>query len=64
MKRLSRLQQRNLVVEKAMPEVKKMVKKHGLSVVNSCISRLKEHSKKLKQLEQMKTEVANLEREI
>lgn len=64
MKRQNKQQLRNQIIEKAMPEVKKMVKKHGLSIVNSCIARLKEHSKKLNQLEQMKSEIAKLEREI
>jgi hypothetical protein len=64
MKRATKQQLRNQVIEKAMPEVKRMVKKHGLSIVNSCIARLKEHSKKLRQLEVMKSEVAKLEREI
>lgn len=47
-----------------MPEVKKIVKKHGRTVVVWCINQLREYEKKVRQLEQLKKEAAKLEKEI
>lgn len=64
MKKLSNLEARRKQIERALPQVKQMVKKHGLSIVNAAILRLKEHRKKLSELEKMKSEVEKLESEI
>ena len=49
---------------RAMPEVKRLVKKHGGTVVLWCISQLREYERKVKQLAELKREAAKLEREI
>lgn len=50
--------------EQAMPEVKRMVKKHGRNVISWCINQLKEYEKKVKQLDLAKKEVSRLEKDI
>lgn len=49
---------------KAMPEVKKLVKKHGRTIVIWCINQLREYEKKIKQLVELKKEADKLEKEI
>lgn len=49
---------------KAMPEVKKLVKKHGRKIVNWCINQLREYEKKVKQLAELKKEAEELEKEL
>lgn len=49
---------------KAMPEVKKLVKKHGRTIVIWCINQLREYEKKVKQLAELKKEAEKLEKEI
>ncbi len=50
--------------EQAMPEVKKLVKRFGRSVVSGCLTRLADYDKKMKQLSEAKKAVANLEKEL
>jgi hypothetical protein len=50
--------------EKAMPEVKRLVKLYGLSVVAGCLSRLRDVDKNRRRLMAMKREVAELERRL
>jgi hypothetical protein len=50
--------------EKAMPEVKRLVKLYGLSVVGGCLSRLRDVDKNRRRLMAMKREVAELERRL
>ena len=50
--------------KKAMPAVKKLVKKHGRNVVVWCINQLKEYEKKIKRLKELKKETSELEKEI
>ena len=49
---------------KAMPEVKKLVKKYGRKTITWCINQLREYEKKIKELETLRQEAAKLEKEI
>lgn len=48
----------------AMPEVRALVKKHGLKVVGSCITRLRELRREEAELEAARKRVQELERRI
>ncbi len=50
--------------KKAMPDVKKVVDKHGLVTVNYCLNQLKEYNRKSNKLAKMKKEAAELEKQI
>lgn len=50
--------------EEAMPDVKKLVKKHGRVVIQHCINQLKDYESKVKQLEKLKKDTELLEAEI
>ncbi len=64
MRKITLIEKRQSARDKAMPDVKKIIKRHGITAVNSCILKLKEHSKKLRELEDMKEQVEKLESEI
>lgn len=49
---------------KAMPDVKKMVSKHGRATIIWCLNQLKEYEKKTKQLQELKKEAEKLERQL
>ena len=51
-------------VDKALRDVKKLVRKHGLEITNNCLTRLKDYEKKLRELERAKREVSQLERNV
>ena len=61
---MTQLEKRQVAREAAMPEVKKLVKKHGRQAVQSCLNSLKDYERTLKQLESAKKEVAMLEKKI
>lgn len=46
----------------AMPEVKKLVRRFGRTTIAACLSTLKDHEKGVKRLNDLKKEVARLER--
>lgn len=48
----------------AMPDVREIVKKHGLTAVNSCLSKLREFDKKARQAQKLRDEADKLEREL
>jgi hypothetical protein len=50
--------------EAAMPEVKKLVRKHGRSTISACLQQLRDYEKKLRQLETARSEVAALESQL
>jgi len=50
--------------QNAMPDVKRIVKKHGRTAVIWCINQLREYEKKVKQLEQLRRDAKKLEEEI
>lgn len=56
-----RLRQANA---EAMPDVKEVVRKHGLTRVNSCLHKLREFDKKARQAKQLREEADKLEREL
>lgn len=56
-----RLRQANA---EAMPDVKEVVRKHGLTRVNSCLHKLREFDKKARQAKQLRDEADKLEREL
>ena len=60
-KRPSKMQQHNEAIKNAMPEVRALVKKHGRSIVRSCIERIYAFEKKAAQIEKLKAEANALE---
>lgn len=59
-----RIELRRARAHAAMPEVKRLVRKFGRSVVASCLIKLREHEKGIAKLQALKTEVAKLERQL
>ncbi len=47
--------------KQALPEVKKVVRKFGRNVVIWCVNQMRDYEKKVKQLEQAKKAVQDLE---
>jgi len=50
--------------EACMPEVKRLVKKYGLSIVGGCVSRLRAHANAQKRVAMLKREAADLEKRL
>lgn len=50
--------------DKAMPEVKRLVKKYDRAAIQSCLNSLKDYEIKKQQLADAKEEVARLEKEV
>jgi hypothetical protein len=48
----------------AMPDVREVVKKHGLTAVNSCLTKLREFDKKARQAQKLREEADKLESEL
>lgn len=48
----------------AMPEVKRLVKKFGRSVVSGCLARIRDYEKSQKRLADLKREMAQLEKRL
>ena len=63
-KRINLIEQRRIAKEKAMPEVKKLVNKHGRVTIQRCLNTIYEHQKKAERLEELKGEVEKLESEL
>ena len=63
-KQVSKAEQRRQLVISAMPDVRDLVKKHGLSVINSCLGRLREYDKKQRAAQRLREEADKLEREL
>lgn len=59
-----RLEKLGAARKSAMPEVSKLVKKHGRNVVLWCVTQLRDYENKVKELARIKAEAAKLEREI
>jgi hypothetical protein len=64
LKRLTVPKQTRLRRDKAMPEVKKLVTKHGRIAIQGCLNLIREHEKKLEKLEDLKGEVSRLEKDL
>lgn len=63
-KATSKAERLRLANAEAMPDVKEIVKKHGLTRVNSCLCKLREFEKKARQAKQLRDEADKLEREL
>lgn len=63
-KTTSKAERLRLANAEAMPDVKELVKKHGLTRVNSCLIKLREFDKKARQAKELREEADKLEREL
>jgi hypothetical protein len=63
-KPVSQAEQRRQQVLAAMPEVKELVKRHSLSSINGCLTRLRESDKKARQANKLRQEADKLEQEL
>lgn len=63
-KSVGKQEQHRQAVTAAMPDVREVVKKHGLSLVNSCLSKLREHDKTAKKAAALREQAEKLEREL
>lgn len=63
-KKLTRMEQSRLARKNAMPEVKKLVRKHTRTTVQSCLNIIREHERKAERLEALKGEVSGLEKQL
>lgn len=59
---MTKLERRRELQQAAMPEVKKLVRRYGRTVITVCLSKLKEHEKACQKLAALKREVAALEK--
>lgn len=50
--------------ERAMPEVKKLVKKYGRTAIGWCVNQLREYERRVKKLAEAKREVARLQKDL
>lgn len=64
MKKQTPLERRRALRSTVMPHVKRLVRKYGRSNIAHCVSQLKEHEKTVKRLNDLKREVARLEKAI
>jgi hypothetical protein len=63
-KRITFQEKRRETVQAAMPEVKKLVRRFGRSAITSCLNKLREYEKNVHRMQQLKQEVARLERQL
>ena len=63
-KRPSKTEQHKEAIKAAMPEVRALCRKHGRSIVRSCIERIYAFEKKSAQVEKLKAEAEELERKL
>jgi ribosomal protein S20 len=63
-KHLSQNEMRRARADKAMPEVKKLVRKFGRTAISNCLIRLHEYEKSVERLQSLKSEVVKLEKEL
>lgn len=63
-KQISAREKHRQAVQSAMPDVREVVKKHGLTMVNSCLLKLREFDKKARKAEQLRQEADKLEQEL
>lgn len=61
---ISKAEQHRIAIAEAMPDVKELVKKYGITRVNSCLSKLREYDKKARQAAKLHEEAEKLEREL
>lgn len=63
-RRPSKMDQHRTAIKEAMPEVRALCKKHGRSIVRSCIERIYQFEKKAAQVEKLKAEAEALEKRL
>jgi hypothetical protein len=63
-KKITKAEQLRLANAEAMPEVKELVKKYGITRIQSCLSKLREFEKKARQAKQLRDEADKLEQEL
>ena len=61
---INKREQHRLAMQSAMPDVREVVKKHGLTMVNSCLSKLREFDKKARKADELRLQAEALEREL
>jgi hypothetical protein len=64
MKKSKRLETLASARKAAMPDVSRLVKRHGRTIVLWCVTQLRDYEKKVKELARVKAEAQRLEREI
>lgn len=63
-KSIGKQEQHRQAVAAAMPDVRELVKKHGLTLVNSCLMKLREHDKTARKAAELRQQADKLEREL
>ena len=63
-KSIGKQEQHRQAVAAAMPDVRELVKKHGISLVNSCLSKLREFDKTARKAAQLREQADKLEAEL
>ena len=63
-KRITLREKRQAAAAAAMPEVKRLVRKHGRTAVGNCLQKLKLHEKEIARLNSLKAEIAKLEKQL
>lgn len=63
-KTIGKQEQHRQAVAAAMPDVRELVKKHGISLVNSCLTRLREFDKIARKAAQLRQQADKLEAEL
>ena len=63
-KKITALEIKRDIAKKAMPDVKKIVEKHGTTAVQYCLNQVKDYDKKIRQLNQLRRDAKTLEKEI
>lgn len=58
---LNKIEQHRALIKAAMPSVETLVKEHGLSIVNSCITKLYEKRKLKKKADELRNQLSELE---
>lgn len=64
MKKINKTKARMELANRAMPEVKKLVQRYGRTSVQSCLNKLRDYDKKIRQLEIAKKEVEDFEKKV
>lgn len=59
---IGKAEQREREIVAVMPEVRELVKKHGITRVQSCLSRLREYDKTQRKAEELRAKADELER--
>lgn len=63
-KTIGKQEQHRQAVAAAMPDVRELVKKHGISLINSCIIKLREFDKTARKAQQLREQADKLEAEL